>query len=666
MELRTQPEKTAQDHDAAVAKAKAALQKGQVRDAASAAEALLAEAPDDLDGLYILAVAQRYLKQPGEALKTLDRLKTAHPAYGRAYQEVGHVLRAQGDTGAAISAFERAVNLNPALQASWQALSELHKAAGDETGAERCGRQAARLGALPRELVSVTSFLHEGKLFKAEQLCRAFLQKTPHHVEAMRLLAEIGMRLHVLDDAEFLLESCVTFAPDNLHARLDYVTVLNRRQKYEKALEEAATLRDRDPGNPVFETALANQNLAVGRFDEALTLFDQVLDVLPDNPTTLLSKGHALKTVGRQEDAVSAYRSAFRVRSDFGDAFWSLANLKTYRFTDEEMNRMREAEDTPGIQLADRYHLCFALGKALEDRQEYQQAFACYERGNALKKAELRYSADRMARELQTQADICTPDLFNKHQGVGAQAPDPIFVVGLPRAGSTLLEQILASHSQVDGTLELPNILALAHRLNGRRRIDEEARYPGILHDLTAEKLQAFGEDYIEQTRIYRKGAPFFTDKMPNNFRHIGLIRLILPNAKIIDARRHPLACSFSCFKQLFAEGQEFTYGLEDVGRYYKGYVDLMDHWDRVLPGHVLRVQYEDVVADLEGQVRRLLEFCGLPFEEACIQFHKTDRSVRTASSEQVRRPLNTDGLDQWRNFDPWLGPLRDTLGDLI
>ncbi len=376
-------------------------------------------------------------------------------------------------------------------------------------------------------------------------------------------------------------------------------------------------------------------------------------------------RGHALKTLGRFDAAVSAYHEAIEARAAFGDAWWSLANLKTYRFSDDELTRMRQLEATPGTAVVDRYHLNFALGKALEDREEFGAAFSCYESGNLLKKRECRYDPERIEREFLAQQEVCTPELMAAKAGQGDPAPDPIFIVGLPRAGSTLLEQILASHSQVDGTMELPNILATAHRLNVRRMIGDDPVYPGVMRQLDADKLRSLGSRYIEDTRIYRQGAPRFIDKMPNNFRHIGLIHLILPNARIIDARRHPMACCFSGFKQLFAEGQEFTYGLEEIGRYYRGYVGLMDHWDTVMPGRVLRVRYEDVVADLESEVRRMLEFLELPFEPACLDFHRTDRAVRTPSSEQVRQPINTRGLEQWRHFARHLKRLGEPLAPL-
>lgn len=651
--------------DDAVSMARAQLKAGRVAEAARLAGAAVARVPDDAEALYLLAVCQRYLQDYQAALATLGRLMTLRPDYGRAFQETGHVRLAMGEQAAALAAYREAVAANPALPASWQALAGLQAEAGQVEEAARARAQHQRLVAQPPELVSVASFMHEGRLYKAERLCRDFLRRHPHHLEAMRLLAQLGVRLQVLDDAEFLLESALEFAPDFLQARVDYVDVLARRQKHARARDEARRVLDTDPANPAFNTLYANQCMALGDYDTALAIYDRVITDHAGQPQLHLVRGHALKTVGRQDEAIAAYREAARRRPAFGDAWWSLANLKTYRFADDELAQLRALAGRDDVTLADRYHLSFALGKALEDRGDWGDSFAAYGRGNALKKQELRYDPARMDRELALQREQCTPALFAAHAGHGSPAPDPIFIVGLPRAGSTLVEQILASHPLVDGTLELPHVLAMAHRLNGRRRLDEAPRYPAVLHELSGEQLRELGDEYLRETHIYRRGAPFFTDKMPNNFRHLGLIALMLPNARIIDARRHPMACCFSGFKQLFAEGQEFSYALEDIGRYYRGYVELMTHWDQVLPGRILRVQYEDVVADLEGQVRRLLDFCGLPFDPACVEFHRTDRLVRTASSEQVRTPLYASGVYQWRNFAPWLDPLREALGPL-
>ena len=647
-----------------IARAKELLGSGDLASALDAIDAYLGEQPSDPEALYVRAVVLRYLERTIEALATLSQLHEVRPAHARGFQEVGHNQRTVS-VPAAIRSYHQAVALNPELLASWRALVELHVKNGDDEAAAAAKQEVERLGLWPPELVSASSLMHDGKLWKAEQLVRAFLKRNGHHVEAMRLLAALGVRAHVLDDAEFLLESCLVLEPDHRLARYDYVDVLQKRQKFERALAEAKKLRALEPDNAAFEITFANQTMALGQFDTAIEHYDAVLERFPSAPQVSLMRGHALKTVGRSEEAVAAYRRAAEAKPDFGDAYWSLANLKTYRFERSEISRIREQEAADGTSLVDRIHLCFALGKALEDAGEYDEAFAAYERGNRLKKAELRYDADRMDVELHAQRRACTPDLFRRRADSGCPDPAPIFIVGLPRAGSTLLEQILASHSQVDGTLELPNVLALAHRLNGRRRWTDEPRYPQVLAELPAGKLRAFGEGFIEDTRMHRRGAPFFTDKMPNNFRHLGLIHLMLPNARVIDARRDAMACCFSGFKQLFAEGQEFSYGQEEIGRYYRGYVDLMEHWDKVLPGKVLRVQYEDVVADLAGQVRRLLDFLGLPFEDECLSFHRTERSVRTASSEQVRQPVYREGLEQWRHFDAHLEPLRTALGPL-
>lgn len=646
--------------------ARAALQAGRLKEALHEADVRLQRDPSDPDALYLRAVTLRYLGQHHAALATLERLKALSPHHARSFQEAGHNHRKLGDWPRAIDAYQRAVELNRALPAAWRELARLYRRQALESAAQVAQAEYERLAQLPSELVSVSSLMQEGKLFKAETLCRSFLRKHPHHVEAMRLLALLGMKLFIYDDAEFLLESCVEFAPDNWQARFDYVTVLHKRQKFEKALEQAALLRQAFPGNHAFELAYANECVAVGRFDTALELYGQISARRPEFEYPHLSRGHALKTVGRLDEAIEAYRAAYRARPAFGDAYWSLANLKTYRFTDPEVAAMHHHLEHAATPAVDRFHLCFALGTAYEKRSDYATSFRYYEEGNRLKKEDVRYDPATLEGAMQRQMEFCTAELFASKAGLGGTQDDPIFIVGLPRAGSTLLEQILASHSQVDGTMELPNIIALAHRLNGRRFINEEPRYPRNLAELDGEQLQTMADAYLRDTQVHRQSAPRFIDKMPNNFLHIGLIHLILPRARIIDARRHPMACCFSGFKQLFADGQEFTYGLSEIARFYKAYAGLMEHWDQVLPGKVLRVHYEHVVADLETQVRRILEFLELPFEEACLHYHATDRSIRTPSSEQVRQPIYRSGLEQWRNYEPHLGVLRAELGELI
>ncbi|MEL7190306.1 MAG: sulfotransferase, partial [Pseudomonadota bacterium] len=551
-----------------------ALQAGQFEAGLDGARAVLADNAADGEALYMAAVAARYLQRFDEAAEHLKALHSAMPEYGRAWQEEGHLSLAQGDTAGALAAFARATRFNPALEASWREQARLQAEAGRPAEAGAAEAQRARIASLPRELLAVTNHLAEGRLVRAEEICRHYLRQDPKDVEGMRLLAKIGIELGILDDAEFLLESAVEFSPDDVQLRLDYIDALRRRQKSAEAKKQAELLHSRDPASPLFQSRLAIECIQTGEYDRGLALFDQVLEKLPNDPASLTSRGHALKTKGDRAEAEASYAAAISAKPDHGDAYYALANLKTYRFSDRELAAMQEQAARGDLAFMDRVHLAFALGKAFEDRGDYEASFEHYDEGNALKRAQTRYSADAMTKEMARQKEWCAPELFEKHKGAGHAASDPIFILGLPRAGSTLLEQILASHSQIDGTLELPNILALAHRLRGRKA--GQSQYPEVLHNLTAEQLEKFGADFIENTRIHREGAPFFIDKMPNNFRHIGLIYLILPNAKIIDARRDPMDCCFSGFKQLFAEGQEFTYGLTEIGRYYADYVDLM------------------------------------------------------------------------------------------
>jgi len=634
------------------------IKKGHLSQASANLEDMLVENPGHIEGIYCLAVCQRKQKKYSQAMASLDQILEKMPEHGRAHQEQGYIHKALGNTSKALASFEKAVSLNPALFGSWRVMA-------DEPGYSM--RQEAKkrvdwLSSQPPALVSVSSLIYQKQLHRAEWLCRHFLKENPHQPEAMRLLAELGTKFQILDDAEFLLASCLEFEPNYKRARLDYVHVLHKRQKFHKALEQAKILLDSDPQNSNFKIGLGNAQQATGDFEAAISTFESVLQNNLDNYSIYLTLGHALKTMGRVEDAIKAYRKSYSIKPDFGDAFWSLANLKTYRFTGNERQQMRDQEASATTAINDKIHFCFALGKDLEDSEHFDEAFSFYHRGNKLKSEQDRFDSKALELSFEFQKNNFDAAFFKRNKSAGCSAPDPIFIVGLPRAGSTLLEQILSSHSQVDGTMELANIIGLAHRLNGRQATQDNPKYPSVLNNISADDLTKMGEMYIEDTQHHRQGAMFFIDKMPNNFRHIALINLILPNAKIIDARRDPLSCCFSGFKQLFGEGQQFSYDLEDIGDYYRRYVELMDHWDKELPGKILRVQYEDVVADLETQVRRILDYCGLPFEQACIDFHRNKRAVRTPSSEQVRQPIYQSGLEQWRNYESHLEPLKKAL----
>ena len=570
------------------------------------------------------------------------------------------------DAPRAIEALLRAVNINPSLAVSWRMLAGLYRMVGEETNAATAADHVATLGRLPPEVVTATSLFSDGDLVPAEAIVRAFLLRHGDHPDAMRLLARIGMAHGVLDDAEYLLEAVLTLAPGHQGARYDYAQALVQRQKYVQARGEVERLLALDPANADYRALAATTAVGLGEHGRAIGIYRGLLAEAPQSPDVNLWMGHALKTVGEVGEAVVVYQAAASARPDFGDAYWSLANLKLYRFADDEMTRMRQEEASPATGAVDRYHLCFALGKALEDRGEIAQSWTYYERGNALKRAESRYRPEIIETNTQKQIEVCTRDWFESRAGWGDHSPDPIFIVGLPRSGSTLIEQILSSHSRVEGTQELAEIPRIALDLQGRDHDLDDPRYPAVMAELPAGDFSRLGASYLADTRVYRTGKPLFIDKMPNNFRHIGLIQLMLPKARIVEARREPMACCFSNLKQLFANGQEFTYSTGDIARYYRTYLELMRHWDEALPGRVLRMQYEDVVADLEGSVRRLLDHCGLEFEPACVEFHKTRRSVRTPSSEQVRQPIFRDGLDQWRKYEPWLGPLKSALGDAL
>ena len=631
-----------------------------------AADALLVAVPENRDVLYLRAQAQRLLGDIPAALATLAALEQLHPRFSRLHQERGHCYVVLKQAPEAIDAFLHGVHINPALPASWSMLEGLYRMTGQAANAAEAAAHVATLKELPPEVVTATALFSDGELAEAEQLIRAFLIKHGHHLEAMRLLARIGLERDVLDDAQLLLEAVLDLTPDYHAARFEYAQVLSKRHMHQQAREQTERLLAVDRANRNYRTLHAMTCVGLGLHERAIELYRELLAGATQPADLHLSIAHSLKTLGRREEAIAAYRAAAAARSAYGDAWWSLANLKTYRFEDGELERMREAESAATTSVVDRYHLCFALGKALEDQEQYEKSFEYYARGNALKRAESRYRPEVFELNTRLQIEVCTPELFARNTDGGVRAVDPIFIVGLPRSGSTLIEQILASHSAVEGTHELADLPRIVVDLQGRDWSLDNPRYPAVLSQMSAADFRRLGEKYLSDTRVYRTGKARFIDKMPNNFRHLGLIHLMLPNARIIDARREPMACCFGNLKQLFAHGQEFTYSIEDIARYYRTYLELMRHWDAVLPGRVLRVQHEDLVDDLEGNVRRLLDYCELEFEPACVEFHRTERSVRTASSEQVRQPIYREGLDQWRHYEPWLGRLREALGEAL
>ena len=627
-------------------------------------ETNLSKDPNHKDSLYLAAVCSRYLKNYKDSKEYLNNLLIQAPDMGRAYQELGHLCKAIGENEEAASHYRQACELNPALVASWKSLFNYFNKRNNKAAAEHAHEQIKKLDSLPPILLYISQILNEGRLAIAEQKCREFLKKNPTNVYAMSLLSDIAKKFGYYDDAEILLENAVKFSPDDGEIRMKYALILRLKQKFTKTMEQVNILCEKFPDNLSYQAQKASEIMQNGYHSEAIDLFEKIIKENPYNFSAMTSKGHAEKTLGKTDKAIESYKSAYKIKNDHGEAYFSLSNLKTYKFSDKELDVMKNQLKRVDLTLKDKAYFHFALAQGCEAIGDYEEAFKNLDMGNKIKKEQSKYTIEKMNKELQAQIDVCDKKFFEKLGNGGHDANDPIFILGLPRAGSTLIEQILASHSMVDGTLELPNILSMAQSFRGDDIYGNLGNYPKTMRSLTLEKRQELGKSFIDDTRIHRKNAPRFTDKMPNNFRHIGLIHLILPNAKIIDARRYPLDCCFSMFKQLFAQGQEFTYGLAEAGNYYNSYVKLMNHWNKVLPNKILRVNNEDIIDDLEGQVKRMLDFLELPFEESCIKFYETDRSVRTASSEQVRKPINKSGMDRWKPYAKNLKTLVDNLDE--
>jgi tetratricopeptide (TPR) repeat protein len=567
----------------------------------------------------------------------------------------------------AIAALRRAVALKADQPEVWRALGDHYTALEMHEAADEAYAQSVRFSTRDPRLMSAAHALVENRIPDAELELREFLKRHPTDVAAIRMFAEVAARLGRYADAETLLSRCLELAPGFAAARHNYATVVLRQGKSEAALKEVERLLVEDPRNPGYRTLKAAILGRIGEYEASIEGYRGVLAEYPKQPKVWMSMGHALKTAGRNAEGIEAYRRAAEFAPHLGEAYWSLANLKTFRFTDNEVAAMRAQLARTDLTADDRFHFEFSLAKALEDGGTYEESFAHYAEGNRLRRAMVRYDADETRAHVARSKRFFTREFFAERAGWGSATKDPIFVVGLPRAGSTLIEQILASHSMVEGTMELPDVTMLARVVGNRTTRPDGIAYPRALAKFSAEEIAGLGERYLAQTRIQRKTpAPFFIDKMPNNFTHTGFIHLMLPNAKIIDARRHPLGCCLSGFKQHFARGQNFTYDLAEIGRYYADYVELMAHFDDVLPGRVHRVFYENMIEDTEGEVRRLLDYCGLPFEEGVLKFHENQRAVRTASSEQVRRPINREGMDQWKHYEPWLKPLEQALGPVL
>jgi tetratricopeptide (TPR) repeat protein len=641
------------------------LQQSKFGDAEQSAVALLNRKIDveaRTQCWYLLAVCRRLQSQHESAIEAAQQLLKINTEHARAHQELGYNYRTLQKGKLASIHFYKATKLNPALLSAWQALLPIYQQADQQEALVLCTNQITHLSGLPKSLLAATDLLYEGNIVEADELCRRYLQENKHSLDGLMLLAEIAVSSKAISEAEFILETCIQLAPTNLEAHYQLFKIYSKLGKFAKALALGDILVQQDSNNIFYRVAKATALVGVGDIQKAIDIYQQIVEDNKAESNVYLFLGHAYKTQGNIEQSVIAYQQAYKLERHCGDAYWSLANTKTYQFNPKEIQHMLTGTTSNDVSLKDKVHLHFALGKAYEDEKQYKHSFLHYDLGNKLQSTTLTYSSDNHAQFVKSQISAFTPELVTKFAKIGHPDPAPLFIVGMPRAGSTLLEQILASHSKIDGTMELHEILGLASNLSKKQ--GNKPVYPHNIDSIPESYFAQLGQKFIQDTQVYRQGGAYFIDKMPNNYMHIGLIKLILPNAKIIDARREPMACCFSGFKQLFGEGQEFSYSLSDLAQYYKNYVKLMDHWQHVFPNQILQVQHEDVVNDTETQIRRLLDFCGLPFEQACLDFHKNKRAVKTPSAQQVRQPIYRSGLEQWTHFEPYLGELADSFID--
>jgi tetratricopeptide (TPR) repeat protein len=625
--------------------------------------------PQDANLLCLAARAELAQTNFGKAKEILREATRLHPDFAVAHDVSGDLLFAQGYVGTAVKAYEQALRLDPTRSEVLAKIEKARELLAGATESDASGSRQSTSGkqmAFAEEMHHAEQFIKSGDTKRAEDTYRRILKRDPNHVEAARMLAKIAVENNQFKDAEIFLRHALSIAPDYARLWIDLVNVLNDMHRTEEALEHAENVLvlapDMSESHVVHAVALG----ANGLHREAIQAYQKALQISPDRPAILCSLAHHLKTVGEQDQAIAAYRQSISVKADYVQSYWSLANLKTFRFEESEIEAMQSLLTNEDLPDESRVQIHNALGFDHEARGDYDTAFSHIQQGNVLRRKAEEYDPVETETRIDRVVDVFDEDFIRQHSGNGDQDASPIFVVGLPRSGSTLIEQILASHHLVDGTHELFDLAHVAQRIRARGKKKNKGRYPDTLSDLLPQDWHEIGADYIESTRKYRADAPHFVDKNPNNFTYIGLIKLVLPNAKIINAMRHPLDSCFGSYKQLFASGQQFTYDMTEIGEYYLQYRRLLDHFHALLPGFVLDVHYEQVVADLETQVRRILDFCDLPFEESCLRFHETERAVKTASSEQVRRPIYASSVNLWRNYEAHLDELIETLEPVL
>ena len=628
---------------------------------------ILKKFPDDPNALRLSGVSSLEQGKPEVALIPLQKAIRVTPEFLQAHENLAQAWTQLGDLKKAETCFKKCLEIDPSNFTNWKSLGDVLADQRKDDEADKAYKNAISTDKKYLDLQKAMSQVQKGNLGEAERIYREILSDDPNNVDALRLLALLASRTGAVDQAINMLENCTKIAPDyalaweNLAKMYRQKDDPNSLQKAAFCFSKATELR---PDWAEGWAGLGTMQTRSSQHKEGIESYKKSIELKTNQPRVHLSLGHVYKTTGNQEECINSYNDAISFDNNFGEAYWSLANLKTYNFSGEEILNMEKRVELTEVPEREKVHFLFSLGKAFEDKGSYDESFEYYKRGNDLNRGRTTYDPKAIEALSERLKLFFTEDRFNKYKDFGNNSNSPIFIVGLPRSGSTLIEQILASHSKIEGTMELPNIMNIARKLGNSTK--DRTAYPEVIDSLLGSDLTDLGKSFIDETQFLRTGKQHFIDKMPNNFSHIGLIKLILPNAKIIDARRNPMDTCFSCFKQLFARGQAFTYDLSEIARYYINYINLMDHWDKVLPGYVFKVQHEDLLNNQEGVTRDLIEFCEVDFESSTLEFYKTKRAVKTASSEQVREPINTKGLNQWKNYEIHLKDLKFHLDSII
>ena len=620
--------------------------------------------PRDPNILCLLGEVLLKQRRAQEAQSWFTRALKNFPEFPRALEGTGRVLLAERKPAKAVGFLQKAANALPDRYSTHLALGRALALAGQSAKADTAISRALELNPDKAVIARAADAMQESRNSEAEKILRDHLAQKPEDPVALRLLGMIAMESNRARQALNLMKKAVKIAPDFLLAWCDLATAQMKRDLYEEAIASADKAFELDPELPHSRVIKGNVLAKAQRHEEALEAYREALEQYPNHTGALAGTGHTLKTIGRQEESIKAYRECINANPAFGEAYWSLANLKTFEFLDEEVETMKSMIKFENLLDEPRVNFLYSLGKHYDSEKDFDQAFDYYSRGAAIRRAQETYDPVQTQVVHDRLIEVFTPEFLAEREDWGDPDPAPILIVGLPRSGSTLIEQILASHSQVEGTQELPDLSRCIAEINRYRKKGVE--YPGALMNMNEEDILYLGQKYLQDTQRYRTVKPYFIDKMPNNFPSIGLLHLILPNAKVINARRHPLDSCLGTWKQLFFHGQAFSYDFFELGQYYLQYQRVMNHWHRALPGKVLDVQYENMIRDQEGQTRRLLEFCGLAFEEQCLRYYETERAINTASSEQVRQPIYTKALNYWRNYEHLLDELIEQLEPLL